>query len=142
MTRPSFYAIGVGHAEQLSAMLTHRGIDHVLAHGKISKKDRESLMERIGSSSLTIGTASLLGEGLDIAHWSVLIMATPISSETKLLQAIGRVVRPAPGKTEATVYDLRDDCGLSGASFKKRREIYAKHNIEVNFGENKKAFRR
>jgi len=131
----------VGHAEQLSTMLTHRGIDHVLAHGKISKKDRDSLIERIGNSSLTVGTASLLGEGLDIAHWSTLIMATPISSETKLLQAIGRVVRAAPGKTSALVYDLRDDCGLSGASFKKRKEIYRKHNIWVEFNENKKTAR-
>lgn len=128
----------VAHAEQLSEMLERRNIDHVLAHGKI--KDRENVMEQIKSSKLTVGTTSLLGEGLDVNAWSVLIMGAPISSEIKLLQNIGRIVRPSNGK-KAFVYDLRDDCGFSGASFKKRFEIYKKNKIWVEFRENKKAAR-
>jgi type I site-specific restriction-modification system R (restriction) subunit len=60
-------------------------------------------------------------------------MGAPISSEIKLMQAVGRVVRPFPGKEQAIVYDLRDDCGFSGSSFKKRFEIYKKNNIWVDF---------
>jgi type I site-specific restriction-modification system R (restriction) subunit len=62
-----------------------------------------------------------------------LIMASPISSEIKLMQAIGRVVRAHPGKKNALIYDLKDDCGFSGASFKKRFEIYRKNEIWVEF---------
>lgn len=123
----------IAHAEQLSEMLSRRNIDHVLAHGKIQSKDRKSVMDRIKSAKLTVGTTSLLGEGLDVSVWSVLIMGAPISSEIKLMQAIGRIVRPSPGKIKALVYDLKDDCGFSGSSFNKRFEIYRKHKIWVQF---------
>lgn len=123
----------VCHAEQLSDMLTRRKIDHVLAHGKIAKKDRGAIVEKIKSSKLTIGTTSLLGEGLDIAIWGTLIMGAPISSEIKLTQAIGRIVRPAEGKKVAVVLDLKDNHPFSGASFNKRFEIYKKNRIWVEF---------
>ena len=128
----------VAHSEQLSEMLTRRNVDHVIAHGKI--KDRENLMEKIKSSKLTIGTTSLLGEGIDVSVWSTLILAAPISSEIKLLQAIGRIVRPcADGKENALVYDLKDDCGFAGASFNKRFAIYKKNKIWVEFEKKKNA---
>jgi superfamily II DNA or RNA helicase len=90
-------------------------------------------MERMKSCPITVATSGLIGEGVDIAMWTALILASPISSETKLVQAIGRAVRAFPGKQEAIIFDLTDDCGFSGASFKKRLEIYRKHNLRVNF---------
>jgi len=123
----------VSHADQLSEMLTRRKIEHVLAHGKIGKKERKDVMDRIKSAKITVGTTSLLGEGLDVSVWSVLVMASPISSEIKLMQAIGRIVRSSPGKEKAIVYDFRDDCGFAGSSFKRRFEIYKKNKIWVDF---------
>ena len=121
----------VEHAEFLSELMIDAGIDHVLAHGKIKKKDRSELMEKIKSARITVGATGLLGEGLDVSAWEILILASPISSEIKLLQAIGRVVRSCPGKEGALVYDLKDDCGFAGASFKKRLKIYNDNNIKV-----------
>ncbi len=121
----------ISHAQNLSAMLDLRNIKHVLAHGQV--KNRDEIISLIKKSKLTIGTTSLLGEGLDIAHWGVLLLASPISSEIKLLQAIGRILRPNEGKLSALVYDLRDKCGFSGASFNKRYEIYRSRGIWVNF---------
>jgi len=121
----------VSHAEHLSGMLSRRDLKHVLAHGQI--KNRDEVMEEIKKAKITIATASLIGEGIDVSSWGILIMASPISSEIKLMQAIGRIVRPAPGKEIALVYDLRDDCGFSGASFKKRFSIYKKNKIYVEF---------
>jgi superfamily II DNA or RNA helicase len=123
----------IKHAEQLSEMLNARNVSHVLAHGQLGKKARSEAMESMKTAQITIGTTSLLGEGLDIASWSVLILAGPISSEVKLMQAVGRVVRLAPGKEKAIVYDFRDDSAFAGSSFNKRFEIYRKHRIWVNF---------
>lgn len=123
----------IEHAEILSKMLESQSIDHILVHGKLNQNKRSEAMSKIKSSRITIGTTGLLGEGLDVSGWSVLIMASPISSEIKLMQAIGRIVRPCEGKTEGIVYDLKDDCGFSGSSFKKRFEIYKKNEIWVNF---------
>ena len=90
-------------------------------------------MQELKTAHITLGTTGLLGEGLDVSSWSVLIMASPISSEIKLLQNIGSIVRPASGKEKAIVYDLRDDCGFSGSSFNKRKAIYEKHKIRIEF---------
>ncbi len=125
----------VSHAMQLSQMLITRGIPNTLAHGQIKKKDRAEMMQQVKLAQLTVGTSSLLGEGIDIATWGTLIMASPISSTIKLLQCIGRVVRPSSGKERAIVHDLMDDCGFSGSSFKKRFEIYKQNKIEVQFKE-------
>lgn len=121
----------VAHSEDLSGFFERRGIPNTLAHGTV--KNRPELIDKIKGSQLTIATTSLVGEGIDVSHWETLIMACPISSEIKLLQAIGRIIRSAPGKERGIVYDLVDDCGFSGASFKKRLAIYRKHNLRVNF---------
>ena len=129
----------ITHAKQLSEMLERRKIDHVLAHGQIGKKDRADIMERIKSAKLTVGTTALIGEGIDVSIWGTLIMGSPISSEIKLLQAVGRIVRPSFGKERAFVYDLKDDCAFAGASFNKRFEIYKKNKIWVKFSLEDKA---
>ena len=87
----------VAHAVELSALAG----DCVLIHGGLSKQERATAMAKAKTARLTIGTTGLLGEGLDIAQWAALIMASPISSRTKLLQAMGRVVRPSVGKVRA-----------------------------------------
>ena len=124
------------HAESLSEALKEMRVAHVLAHGNLPSEKRATLMDRIKSSSITVGTTSLLGEGLDVAHWETLILAAPISSEAKLLQAIGRIVRPSEGKELGRVFDLKDDCGFAGSSLKNRLEIYKKHGINFKFNNN------
>ena len=122
----------VVHGENISKLMKEEGIDHVLAHGKV--KGRKTLIEDIRKAHITIGTTSLVGEGIDISTWSLLILASPISSEIKLLQAVGRIVRPSKGKTRGWLLDLKDDCGFSGGSLNKRIAIYKKAGINIVFG--------
>ena len=56
------------------------------------------------------------------AHSDTLILAAPVSSEAKLLQAIGRIVRPAQDKeigdremTSKTIVDLQDNDAFQSA---------------------------
>ena len=100
-------------------------------HGKLPAKERRSRIERIAEHQITIGTTGLLGEGLDVSGWGVLIMATPISSKVRLLQAIGRVIRPHPGKQRGYIADLVDDHGFSGSSRNKRLSIYEERGFDV-----------
>lgn len=118
----------VEHAKALAEI----ACDSVLVHGKLPRKEREAAMEAAGSADLTIGTTGLLGEGLDVSRWSSVILATPISSRTKLLQAVGRVLRPHPGKKRGHVIDLVDDCGFSLSSYRKRAVIYRSRGYELN----------
>jgi superfamily II DNA or RNA helicase len=123
----------IKHAGNISKLLSENNVAHTLTHGRLKSTERRTAMEAMRTSKITVGTTSLLGEGLDFPAWCTLILASPISSEIKLLQAIGRITRAAPGKHQAIVYDLRDDCGFAGSSFKKRFEIYKKHKILVEF---------
>lgn len=123
----------IEHVERISEILTNVGQDHTLAHGQLGANDRAEAMQDLKTAQVTVGTTGLLGEGLDVSSWSILIMASPISSEIKLMQAIGRIVRPSSDKLQGIIYDLKDDSGFSGNSFKSRFEIYKKHNIWVKF---------
>jgi superfamily II DNA or RNA helicase len=122
----------VEHVGRLAALTS---LPHHVLHGQLDAETRrESMAAMVDTATearITIGSTGLLGEGLDVARWQALILATPISSRTKLLQAIGRVVRPYPGKARAFVADLVDDNPLAVSSFRKRVEIYREHNIPL-----------
>ncbi len=121
----------VEHAERLSELADRAKIQHLIIHGKLSAKERTERMQAIARHNLTIGTAGLLGEGINISSWTNLILSMPISSETKLLQAIGRVCRPAEGKERAYIADFVDNCSFSESSFKKRLAIYCKKGVKI-----------
>ena len=52
------------------------------------------------------------GEGFDCRELSILFLATPIRFNGRLLQYLGRVLRLAPGKDKAKVYDYVDPVGV------------------------------
>lgn len=91
------------HCKCLQAMLAHMDVDAVLLNGRLSKGARASVMTGIvsGNNRVIIATSSLAGEGLDIPHLGVLMLASPVKFS-------GRVLRPAPGKARPRVYDYKD----------------------------------
>ncbi len=121
----------IGHAKCLGAIARGRGFDPVVLHGQLAAKERQTAIARIQDAPLTIGTTGLLGEGFDAPGWGALILASPMSGKSRVLQAVGRVLRPAPGKRAAFVADLVDRCGFAGASFKKRKTVYSERGFRV-----------
>lgn len=124
----------VRHCEILTTLTAEAGLKPLLIHGQLPTKVRTERMAAAQQSRLIIGTAQLLGEGLDIPHLQVLIFAVPMSAvidkegdpaATKLIQSIGRCRRPYPGKTHAHIIDIVDKCGFGVAAHKKRRQIYS-----------------
>jgi superfamily II DNA or RNA helicase len=55
-----------------------------------------------------VSTLQLIGEGFDCPGLSTLVLATPIKFEGRLLQVVGRIMRPAEGK-RARVIDYVDE---------------------------------
>jgi len=118
----------IQHVEAIGLYLV---TDHLQIHGKLKTKERAERMEAIDQHQITVGTTGLLGEGLDFSKWGVLILATPISSKVRLLQAVGRVIRPHEGKERGYVADFVDNCGFSIASHKKRLQIYLERGFRL-----------
>jgi superfamily II DNA or RNA helicase len=98
------------HAATLRNLLTGQGIDAAVLTGETPRKEREAIVERLNAGGIKVlcATGQLIGEGFDCKDLSTLFLGTPIKFDGRVLQYIGRILRPAPGKETATVYDYRD----------------------------------
>jgi len=99
--------------------------------GDTKKAERKDIVCRVNSNrcKLIIATGQLIGEGFDCKALSVMFIATPIKFSGRVLQYIGRVLRPCKGKDKALVYDYADwDVGTLRRSAHARIKVYGKDN--------------
>lgn len=111
----------VKHCEELAAMLEKQGCPNAVLTGKLPAEQRTALVEAIrqGEIKVLISTVQLIGEGFDCPDLSTLFLTTPIKFTGRLLQVVGRVLRPAHGK-QARVYDYVDPVGVLSSSAQSR----------------------
>ena len=99
------------HCENLRALLKFRfKIEADLLTGALSMDERQMVIERLNQNKVkvVIATGQLVGEGFDCRDLSTLFLATPMRFSGRVLQYLGRVLRPAPGKKKARVFDYVD----------------------------------
>ena len=99
------------HCENLQAILRYRfKLDSEVLTGDLDTAERKKVLQRInrGHVRILIATGQLIGEGFDCKDLTTLFLATPIKFSGRLLQYLGRVLRPAPGKNYARVFDYVD----------------------------------
>ncbi len=99
------------HCENLRALLKLRhGIVAEVLTGDLPTTRRRALAEAMqaGEVQVVIATGQLIGEGFDCPRLETLFLVTPIRFSGRLLQYLGRVLRPAPGKERARVFDYVD----------------------------------
>jgi superfamily II DNA or RNA helicase len=118
------------HCMNLQSMLRYRfKQESELLTGDLDEAERQKVLERInqGRVKILIATGQLIGEGFDCKDLTTLFLATPIKFSGRLLQYLGRVLRPAPGKKYARVFDYVDE---KVATLKKaasaRKRVYRK----------------
>jgi superfamily II DNA or RNA helicase len=99
----------VGHCEIFSEQLAARGLRVELLTGQISQERRSAIVAAVqnGELQVLVATLQLIGEGFDCPGLSSLFLTTPITFEGRLLQVIGRILRPAANK-QARVFDYVD----------------------------------
>jgi superfamily II DNA or RNA helicase len=99
------------HCETLQSILRFRYKIHAgLLIGDLDVAERQAVLDRLnmGEIKVLIATGQLIGEGFDRSDLSPLFLTTPIKFSGRVLQYLGRVLRPAPGKKKARVYDYVD----------------------------------
>jgi len=104
------------------------GIHADVLTGDLSKKAREGTVEKLnaGKCQALVATGQLIGEGFDLPTLGSVLLATPIRFKGRLLQAIGRALRPSPGQDMATVVDFVDvRVGVLKASARARAQVYS-----------------
>ncbi|MBF0413633.1 MAG: DEAD/DEAH box helicase [Desulfamplus sp.] len=124
------------HARLISTILEfkYRLSSRVLT-GTTPKSERDSIVNELNQGKITtlIATGQLIGEGFDLSELSTLFLVTPIKFRGRLIQYIGRILRPAPGKSMAVIYDYIDvNVGVLKASAIARFQTYRQEGIFVN----------
>ncbi len=100
----------VGHCEIFLKLLLDSGVKVELLTGQVPAETRAEIVSKVkrGELEVLIATLQLISEGFDCPGLSTLFLTTPITFEGRLLQVIGRILRPAEGK-QPVVYDYVDD---------------------------------
>jgi len=99
------------HCENLRALLKFRfQIESEILTGDLNMDQRQQVIDSLNKNKVrvVIATGQLIGEGFDCRNLSTLFLATPIRFSGRVLQYLGRVLRPAPGKKKARVFDYVD----------------------------------
>jgi len=114
------------HLERLTAELTERGRPPVVLRGGIGVKQRAAALAQLAHPTsdaplLVVATGPFVGEGFDCPALDALFLAAPIAFKGRLVQYVGRILRPYPGKMTAEVHDYHDVLeGVLASSLSKR----------------------
>lgn len=118
------------HLERITNELTRHGSPPVVLRGGMGVKQRAAALAQLtpapgGSPLLVVATGPFIGEGFDCPTLDTLFLAAPIAFKGRLIQYVGRVLRPHPGKTSAEVHDYHDVReGVLASSLAKRAPGY------------------
>lgn len=119
-----------GHCKAIQGLLQGVGIDAELLVGDLSNGKREDVVKRLNSGQIKvlIATGQLIGEGFDLPAMQTLFLTTPVRFNGRVIQYVGRVLRPSPGKKKAKVYDYIDsNVGVLKAAAKARASVYERN---------------
>ena len=116
------------HCENLQALIHFKhGIQCDRLTGDLAAEARRQVVERLqkGEIGVLVATGQLIGEGFDCPNLSTLFLATPIRFSGRVLQYLGRVLRPAPEKKRARVFDYVDvNVDVLVAAARARQRVY------------------
>jgi superfamily II DNA or RNA helicase len=99
----------VAHCQILAELMAEQGVVAQVLTGQATSEKRSQIVEDVqaGGVEVLVATLQLIGEGFDCPGLTTLVLATPIKFEGRLLQVVGRIMRPATGK-RARVIDYVD----------------------------------
>ena len=96
-------------------------------HGGTDTADREEIRRimEIENDAIVVASFGTFSTGINIRNLHNIIFASPSKSRVRNLQSIGRGLRQAEGKEQATLYDIADDL-----RWKKHMNYTLKHFVE------------
>lgn len=117
--RAIVFCANVQHAKDTADALQARGVPSAYVDGSMPAKQRSEALDAFARGDLQVITnCNLITEGFDVPACGCVVIARGCSSVGMYLQIVGRALRPAEGKQEAIVIDLRGavhDHGLPDA---------------------------
>jgi DNA repair protein RadD len=100
------FAVSVSHSLNIRDEFLKSGIRAEHIDGSTSKAERDASLSRLASGEIElIANCMVLTEGWDLPDVACCILARPTKKMGLYRQMIGRVLRPAPGKSDAIILD-------------------------------------
>jgi superfamily II DNA or RNA helicase len=100
------FAVNVAHSVHLRDEFIKSGVRAEHIDGGTPKPERDASLARLASGEIELVTnCMVLTEGWDMPEVGCCILAKPTKKMGLYRQMIGRVLRPAPGKTDAIILD-------------------------------------
>lgn len=108
------FCINIKHAQKMAELMREKGFraDYVYGADPRRKEKIEAYMQ---GKLQFLSTCSLLTEGWNAPHTSIVVMARPTLSKVLYQQQIGRGTRKHPGKEALIVIDVVDNYGNNGS---------------------------
>lgn len=106
------FTAGVAHAHDLAAAFRQGGINAVAVDGSMPLDDRRRILKDFRAGKVrAVTNCGVLVEGFDEPATDCVVLARPTKSEALYIQAVGRGLRPFPGKKDCLVLDVADVSG-------------------------------
>ena len=100
------------HLARIVEQLRIHGIDPLILHGGMKRTSEQEVMDRLEAAAdrplILAATGQYVGEGFDCPPLDTLFLAFPVSDKGKIVQRVGRIQRPFPGKETVRVHDYLD----------------------------------
>jgi tRNA A37 threonylcarbamoyladenosine biosynthesis protein TsaE len=102
-------AFSIADAENFAEFLSLRGVAALAIHSRLPRTEQAARIELLRTGDVRcLVHVNMLSEGVDLPWLKWLCARRPVSSRVRFAQEVGRVLRAAPEKTHATVYDIHD----------------------------------
>ncbi len=100
------FCASLEHADHVAAQFRAGGYHSEVIHGGLPDGERKRMVEELANGKIKVlASVDLISEGTDIPVCSVAILLRKTLSTGLYLQQVGRILRPAPGKTRGLVLD-------------------------------------
>jgi superfamily II DNA or RNA helicase len=130
------FCVSINHAKEMAKILKEKEINAEAVYG--TDKYREEKIEKYMNGEIQfLCTCSLLTEGWDAPHTSVIVMARPTLSQVLYIQQLGRGTRKHPDKESLYVIDIVDEYGSYGKISNRPWSVHSLFNsdIYIKFGD-------
>lgn len=94
----------VDNLADAAAYLTMNGVPARVLSGETLPDERRFILEEWGRSFFVLGNVGVLLRGFNVPSVEILVFMGGGTGERRIIQAVGRAVRPAPGKSRALAY--------------------------------------
>jgi DNA repair protein RadD len=100
------FAVNIHHSVHIRDEFIKSGVKAEHIDGSTPKPERDAVLARLASGETTVvANCVVLTEGWDMPDVGCCILARPTKRMGLYRQMVGRVLRPAPGKTNAVIID-------------------------------------